>query len=185
MGVGRSWGASDRPINGENGLNPVTRYGENAFLKGLLLLPRHKIPLMPRSRIDRRKTKPTTEERNGNFNCAKERNAYSIPFSSHPTFSTSFFSSSSSGLFSDLDGNVLFISACFITPFFRVSLPQLEVKIKRTAFNAGIAALNAVFHWLCNIAFSRKISYFKPNSKYESSKHYKIAIFNATKGFPC
>lgn len=22
---------SDRPINGENGLNPVTRYGENAF----------------------------------------------------------------------------------------------------------------------------------------------------------
>lgn len=77
-------GHSDRPINGENGLNPVTRYDENAFLRRLLLLPRHKVPLMPRSRIDRRKTKPTTEERNGNFNCAKGRTRILFPSSFSP-----------------------------------------------------------------------------------------------------
>lgn len=64
-------GRSDRPINGENDLNPVTRYNENAFWGGCYYY--HKVPLMPRSRIDRRKTKPTAEERNGNFNCAKGR----------------------------------------------------------------------------------------------------------------
>lgn len=74
-------GRNDRPINGENDLNPVTRYKRKRFLRGLLLLPRYKVPLMPRSRIDRRKTKLTAEERNGNFNCAKGR---PVSYSLHP-----------------------------------------------------------------------------------------------------
>lgn len=64
MRVGCGWECSDRPINEENGLNPMTRYCENAFWGFRYYYHgTHKIPLMPRFRIDRRKTKPTTRKR--------------------------------------------------------------------------------------------------------------------------
>jgi hypothetical protein len=68
-------GRSDRPINGENGLNSVTRYTMKMLFEGgpVIITGTYGVPLMPRSRIDRRKTKPTVQERNGNFNCAKGR----------------------------------------------------------------------------------------------------------------
>jgi len=106
------------------------------LFEGAVIITTAQVPLMPRSRIDRRKTKPTARKREMEILIAQKGEP--VSYSIHPLahFPTPPFS----GLFSDLDGNILFISVCFITLLSHASLSRFErVKIKRATFNAGIA----------------------------------------------